>query len=174
MSDMHVLTYVGEMMVIPLIICIIWSAYEMPEPTYNDDDFDDDKRTYRCDGDSCRIFEGILIGYCGCLLALGSFFAFQSRKGSSYFNEARFIGVSIYIISFTGVVGVVLTYVLLGLPIAYYLVFCVSVMFAIFCTTLVVYSPKIRICLFKPEKNIYKTSSKGSGSVTLTSTMMDA
>ena len=162
--DTTVLFYVGLMLVVPLILCIIWSAYEIPEPTYNDDDFDDDKRTYRCDGDNCRIFEGIMIGYCGCLLVLGSFFAFRARKGSSHFNEARFIGVSIYMITFCGVVGVVLTYVLLGLPIAYYLVFCVSVMFAIFFTTLIVYYPKFRICLFKPEKNTQQSSSR-SGSV---------
>ena len=172
--DSTVLLYVGLMLIVPVIICIIWSAYEMPEPTYNDDDFDDDKRTYRCDGDSCRIFEGILIGYCGCLLAMGSFFAFRSRKGTSHFNEARFIGVSIYMISFCGVVGVILTYVLLGLPIAYYLVFCVSVMCAIFFTTLIVYYPKIRVCLFKPEKNIYKSSTRSGTGTGGTEHMMDA
>ena len=158
-SDTAVFFYVGAMLVIPLAICIIWSAYEIPEPTFNDDHFDNDKRTYRCDGDSCRIFEGIMIGYCGCLLVLGTFFAFHARKASSHFNEARFIGLSIYMITFCGIVGVTLTYVLLGLPIAYYLVFCVTVMLGILFTTLIVYYPKIRICLFKPAKNIYVPSS---------------
>jgi hypothetical protein len=153
-SDRIVLMYVLAMMVPPIIVCIIWCAYEIPSPMLKDDSFSNDKVVYRCDGDSCRIFEGVLIGYCGFLLVLGTFFAFQSRKATSYFNEARFIGVSIYSITFCGIVGVVLTYVLLGLPLAYYVVYCVSGLLGIVGTIIIVYFPKLRICIFKPEKNI--------------------
>ena len=119
---MTVLSYVLGMMVPPLILCIIWTAVEIPEPRLEDDHFDNDKIVYRCDGDSCRIFEGVMIGlfldssffyfspffffiflfsffltrktpaYCGCLLAMGTFFAFQARKAVSHFNEAKYIG----------------------------------------------------------------------------------
>jgi hypothetical protein len=165
-NDATVLLYVTAMIVPMLILCIIWCAFEIPSPTINNDDFDDNKVTYRCDGDSSRIFEGVMIGYCGSLVLLGTFFAFRARKASSHFNEARFIGFSIYSISFCGVVGVTLTYVLLGLPLAYYLVFCVTVMLGILCTTMFVYFPKIRVCLFRKEKNIYERSSVLKSGVT--------
>ena len=165
-SDMTVLLYVGAMMVLPLVLALVWSIVEIPSPRLEDDHFDNDKIVYRCDGDTCRAFEGAMIGYCGFLLALGTFFAFRARKAASHFNEARYIGLSIYSISFCGIVGVTLTYVLLGLPIAYYVVFCVCVWLGVFSTILFVYVPKLRICLFQPEKNIYtrRSSSGGTGS----------
>ena len=162
-SDMTVLMYVGAMMVPPLVLSVVWSIVELPSPELKDDHFDNDKIVYRCDGDVCRAFEGAMIGYCGFLLALGTFFAFRARKAASHFNEARYIGLSVYATSFCGIVGVTLTYVLLGLPIAYYVVFCVCVWLGVFSTILFVYLPKLRICLFQPEKNVY-TRSSGSGS----------
>uniref|UniRef100_A0A7S4P2K4 G-protein coupled receptors family 3 profile domain-containing protein n=1 Tax=Paramoeba aestuarina TaxID=180227 RepID=A0A7S4P2K4_9EUKA len=155
-SDKQVLVYVMAMLIFPIIVCIVWLSYERPAPTIKDDNFDDEKTVFRCDseGISCRVFEGILIGYCGFLVALGSFFAFRSRKARSYFNEARFIGFSIYAIASCGIVGVTLSYVLLGLPIAYYVVFCVAVIVGIFATMMIVYFPKLKICIFKPETNV--------------------
>ena len=161
-SDMTVLLYVGAMMVPPLVLSLVWSIVEIPSPRLEDDHFDNDKIVYRCDGDTCRGFEGAMIGYCGFLLALGTFFAFRARKAASHFNEARYIGLSVYAVSFCGIVGVTLTYVLLGLPIAYYVVFCVTVWLGVFSTILFVYLPKLRICLFQPEKNIYSRHSSGS------------
>ena len=164
-SDMTVLMYVGAMMVPPLVLSVVWSIVELPSPELKDDHFDNDKIVYRCDGDVCRAFEGAMIGYCGFLLALGTFFAFRARKAASHFNEARYIGLSVYATSFCGIVGVTLTYVLLGLPIAYYVVFCVCVWLGVFSTILFVYIPKLRVCLFQPEKNVYtrRSSSGGTG-----------
>ena len=159
-SDYTVASYVAAMLVIPLILCAIWTGYEMPEPSIEDDHFDNDKVVKRCDGDNCRIFEGVMIAYCGSLLCLGTFFAFRARKADSHFNEARRIGLCIYSISFCGIIGVTLTYVLLGLPIAYYVVFCVAVWLGIVSALLFVYIPKMYVCILQPEKNT-KGSSKG-------------
>eukprot|EP00211_Chloroparvula_japonica_P000105 CAMPEP_0119121066 /NCGR_PEP_ID=MMETSP1310-20130426/1857_1 /TAXON_ID=464262 /ORGANISM="Genus nov. species nov., Strain RCC2339" /LENGTH=1337 /DNA_ID=CAMNT_0007110603 /DNA_START=126 /DNA_END=4139 /DNA_ORIENTATION=- len=169
-SDIQVLAYVGAMMVFPLILCIVWCAVAIPEPNIKDDAFDDDKVVKRCEGDYSRIFEGILIGYCGILLLVGSFFAFRARKAHSHFNESRFVAISIYSLSFCGIVGVVLTYVLLGLPIAYYLIFCVTVIVGILTVTIVIYWPKLRIAIFRPERNVYtrQSSSRATGGASTT------
>tara|TARA_R110002050_G_scaffold269680_1_gene412078 strand:+ start:1179 stop:1676 length:498 start_codon:yes stop_codon:yes gene_type:complete len=154
------------MAIYPIIICIIWMGVGAPEPRLEDDAFDDEKIVYRCDGDNSRIFEGLLLGYGGLLCLLGVFFAFRARKATSHFNEAKYVGIAVYCIFFCGVVGITLTYVLLGLPIGYYLVFCVCVMLGILSIMMIIYFPKIRIAIFQPEKNVYSRtsgSSRGSG-----------
>ncbi|VIO96229.1 Uncharacterized protein BM_BM7432 [Brugia malayi] len=106
----------------------------------------------RCRSDNSVIFEAIILGIKGLLMLLGCFLAWETRRVNvPALNDSKYIGMSVY--------SVVVT-CLLGLPLVYILkdrvneAHILGSLFIIFCTTLIlclVFVPKIVELLRNPQ-----------------------
>ncbi|KAM3720296.1 Gamma-aminobutyric acid type B receptor subunit [Dirofilaria immitis] len=108
----------------------------------------------RCRSDNSVIFEAIILGIKGLLMMLGCFLAWETRRVNvPALNDSKYIGMSVY--------SVVVT-CLLGLPLVYILkdrvneAHILGSFFIIFCTTLIlclVFVPKIVELIRNPQGN---------------------
>eukprot|EP01104_Vermistella_antarctica_P000200 TRINITY_DN1022_c0_g8_i1.p1 TRINITY_DN1022_c0_g8~~TRINITY_DN1022_c0_g8_i1.p1 ORF type:complete len:1344 (-),score=399.97 TRINITY_DN1022_c0_g8_i1:98-4129(-) len=95
-DNMEVLKVVCVMMVVPIILCAVWTGVGNPEVDYVDVGNEDQSHFKQCSYDHFWIFMGLLYGYCGIILGGNCYMAFRVRNVSFVFNESKEIICAVY------------------------------------------------------------------------------
>uniref|UniRef100_A0A8R1TKA2 Gamma-aminobutyric acid type B receptor subunit 2 n=3 Tax=Onchocerca TaxID=6281 RepID=A0A8R1TKA2_ONCVO len=157
-KDYKLFMLVGFIVLIDLISLVLW-AYISPfklHINYLTVFYSDNKmiapEIELCRSDNGVIFEAIILGFKGLLMMLGCFLAWETRRVNvPALNDSKYIGMSVYSVFVTCILGLPLVYILKDQVNEAHLTGSISI---IFCTTLtlcLVFVPKVVEILRNPQ-----------------------
>lgn len=145
--DLHLVVAIVLLSLPVIFINFLWSLLATPTASLEDRD---GHEHYVCNtggflGEPFGIvFAALLIAYFAAVLLFGVFLSFVTRNVSSAFNESRLIGVSIYNLTFLGVVVIPVYFALQAAgPVAVWVIVATAILYGFAATMFVQFVPKV-------------------------------
>mmetsp|Transcript_1633 Transcript_1633/g.5051 ORF Transcript_1633/g.5051 Transcript_1633/m.5051 type:complete len:963 (+) Transcript_1633:98-2986(+) len=137
------LLFVGLVLSVLLVMCILWSAIDPSQPTLHDDNFDDSKITLRCSSNNSLVWFVLLCCVLAAVLVPAVVLAVLTRKVDSLFKESVWIGWSVYTNAVLVSATLAVALGLLGSPVAQFLGIIVGTFACASCTLCLLFLPKL-------------------------------
>eukprot|EP01104_Vermistella_antarctica_P000201 TRINITY_DN1022_c0_g9_i1.p1 TRINITY_DN1022_c0_g9~~TRINITY_DN1022_c0_g9_i1.p1 ORF type:complete len:2006 (-),score=529.76 TRINITY_DN1022_c0_g9_i1:47-5422(-) len=115
-SNMDVFKFIGALMVVPIILCAVWSGIGNPEVDYIDVANEDETHFRQCSYDYFWIFMCLFYGYIGIILIANCYMAFRVRNVNALFNESKEIICAVYSVTILAAICIPLIHVFHDLP----------------------------------------------------------